>query len=56
VAKITEQTKKLIIADYLTGKFSQRELEFASGKIAGIYDITNDKDSRDSASIKLRRE
>nr|DAJ66308.1 MAG TPA: Helix-turn-helix of DDE superfamily endonuclease [Caudoviricetes sp.] len=26
VAKITEQTKKLIIADYLTGKFSQREL------------------------------
>ena len=26
MAKITEQTKKLIIADYLTGKFSQREL------------------------------
>ena len=26
MAKITDATKKLIIADYLTGKFSQREL------------------------------
>lgn len=39
MARLTEQTKKLIIADYLTGKFSQREL--AKKHSASIGTINN---------------
>lgn len=68
LARLDASNRKNVIQNYYANasnqvivlptdtEFSQRELEFASGKIAGIYDITNDKDSRDSASIKLRRE
>ena len=68
LARLDASNRKNVIQNYYANasnqvivlptdtEFSQRELEFASGKIAGIYDITNDKDSRDSASIKPRRE
>ena len=68
LARLDASNRKNVIQNYYANasnqvivlptdtEFSQRELEFASDKIAGIYDITNDKDSRDSASIKLRRE
>lgn len=53
MAKITDETKKLIIADYLTGKYSQRELaKRHSISIGTVNKLTKDLEAKNEHFVE----